>query len=119
MRKKGDMFVAEEVYKIVFELSRSRSYWFHWKDYLRAYDAVYGRHWRMDSSLKQRGKGTNKRYLHMTLGNMIRAQLLGGKMRRYTRGLYAFTLNAIDNPGVPAHPLYVMPGDGFAVRYRR
>lgn len=120
MKKKGDMFVAEEVYKIVFELSRADLGLFRWKDYLRAYDAVYGRHWMVKNSLKSCGKGVNKGYLHMTLGNMIRAQLVGGRIKRMSRGRYAFTAQAyLHLPGVPARPLYVSSGDGFMFRYRK
>jgi hypothetical protein len=100
------MRVAEEVFIIVRELSVDGT--FRWKDYLNAYDAVYGpaRYpWQKDG-----------KHLHMTLGQMLRAQVKGGTISRTWgvsgRGGYSFTRQnwvggPLDHKDIqPAHPLY-------------
>jgi hypothetical protein len=104
--------VAEEVFIIVRELSVDGK--FRWKDYLNAYDAVYGpAHWPWQKK--------DRKYLHMTLGSMLKAQVKGGTIVRTWgisgRGGYSFvrkswvgtTVNHRDIQ--PAHPLYSGPRD--------
>lgn len=85
--KPNDMWVAQEVFTILRELTASEGYLFRWKKALQVYDAVHG----YQPHCKDWGKASGgKKYLHFTLGNMLRAQLSGGTIRRVTTGLYAF-----------------------------
>jgi len=101
--KPNDTWVAQEVFTTLMELTRSTGYVFRWKKALQVYDAVHG----YQPNSKNWGKaGGEKKYLHFTLGNMLRAQLKGGTLRRVAHGLYAFK----DVTRI-AKPLYVKAGN--------
>ena len=86
--------VAEEVFLITRGLSTDGT--FRWKDWVNAHAAVYG-----TPVFSWQRNDKSHRHLHMTSGNMIRAQLRGGSIQKIARGLYKFVKN------FPAYPLYV------------
>lgn len=94
---KKEMYVAEEVFITLRELSKSRGYTFRWSQARMAYSSIYGKKsWRHHS---------DKSGFNMTLGNMLRAQIQGGVIARLSRGLYVF----LDATRI-ARPLYVSAG---------
>lgn len=103
---------AEEVFMIVQGLSHKTLGRFTWRTWFRACDAVL----RPNKYQTQAG-------FKMTVGNMLRAQVKHGTIRRHARGVYEFT-PAVDLFGHswdrqrPRSPLYVSP-DKFRMTERR
>jgi len=89
------MWVGEEVMLTLRELTRDSGFVFTWHKALEAYSSVYGKHY-WDHGQKRKSSDpifkylTEKRYIHMTLGNLLRGQLKGGTIRRLDKGIYAF-----------------------------
>ena len=102
--------VAEEVFIMTRELSYSRGARFTWNDWIRAYSSVYG-----TPQFSWQKKDKKHTYLHMTAGNMLRAQLQGKTITKIRPGLYQFRVEGQYVfgggfiPLMPARPLYVRP----------
>jgi len=93
------MWVGEEVMLTLRELTRDSGFVFTWHKALEAYSSVYGKHyWETSTRWRTSSGGSRgideylkeKRYIHMTLGNLLRGQLKGGTIRRLDKGIYAF-----------------------------
>jgi hypothetical protein len=116
------MWVGEEVMVTLRELSPGGV--FKWHKALEAYAAIYGHHYWGNASSRKSSDPIfaylkEKRYLHMSLGNLLRGQLKGGTLRRISKGLYAFTskgLYALTSKRTVSYPLFCTPGS-YSGRY--
>lgn len=101
-KQANGMWVGEEVMTILMELASLNGFTFTWRTALEAYSSVYGKHYwdggkrKLNDPIFKYLK--EKRYIHMTLGNLLRGQLKGGTLRRLDKGIYVFRNLRISRP---------------------
>lgn len=83
MAENMKMRAAEEVFLIVRELSKDAT--FRWKDWVDAYDAVYGRPF-----FSWQRTDTTHRHVHMSANKCLRIQMDHGTIAKIGRGKYRF-----------------------------
>lgn len=104
--KTKKLFVAEEVYITVRDLSKSRDLMFKWKDWMNAWISISpGAAWR-----------NQKDAVSQQAGRALKAQLKHGSIKKLARGHYQFSYSRLSSPRcigwnqihffLPAHPLY-------------
>ena len=84
-----------EVMITLRELSKNDGYMFTWQDALRAYSAVYGKHYWESAARREPGGRIatyirEHRHVVMTTYNLLRGQLKGGTLVRLDKGVYVF-----------------------------
>ena len=100
-----------EVMITLRELSKKDGYMFTWKTALRAYSAVFGKHYWESAARREPGGRIatyirEHRHVVMTTYNLLRGQLKGGTLVRLHKGVYVFK----DTTRI-ARPLYCVAGN--------